>query len=370
MVSRWTRRAVGPLGVAFLVLAAGAAAPATKKAQGSNVKRSLRPAPHKLGAIGTAQLPGEWCEFGKAYTLGNRAQKNAMNVTLTGAEYTIGHVDVGKRSFWPMEGEKLLVIHYLLHNPLPLEQKVQHNTITWTAVDGSGKDKNQEYLGVGVDDANKAELDQSLKPAQKIKVFAVIRVDAYSPVTKLMAARYEVPAPVARYDLKGKIKPLEAPYADPADPTGATVAKKVPGVIGTAYMTGNFLTKVEKIEFADPPILGTGPGAEGFDKGDAYVLVTLACTYLTDEGRGGAGGSQAPTSNMKLVDDGGVSYKPRYNAIHPTANKTFEPQIDRGDTGKYRVLFEVPKGTQLKTLTLKEFSGLPIVIDVSAYKVP
>lgn len=347
-----------------LVLCTGIALAATKApAKKPPPKPAPKPAP-KLGSIGTAQLPGEWCEFGKAYTLGTKAKGDAMNVTLKSAEYTIGHVRVGNSIFWPEEGQKFLVIRYSLHNPLPAEQGVDYRTISWTAVDAKSENKNQEYLGVGVDDKNQNSLSQSLKPAQKIEVFAIIRVDAYGPVPKLMAARLNVPAPVARYDLKGKVKPLPAPYADPSDETGATVAKKIPGVIGTAYVTGDFLTKVEKIEFAEPPLFN-----EGYTQGNVYVLVTLECTKCT-QGAGGAGGSYAPTYGMKLEDEDGVTYQPRYNSIHPSVNRDITPSIEQGESGKYRVLFEVPKGTQLKRVTLKESRGLPIVVDVSSYKAP
>ena len=49
-----------------------------------------------FGSIGTTQLPGEWCDSGKTYTLG---KDNAVNLTLKSAEYTIGRVKVGSRVF-------------------------------------------------------------------------------------------------------------------------------------------------------------------------------------------------------------------------------------------------------------------------------
>jgi len=228
-------------------------------------------------------LPGEWCDFGKAYTLG---KADAMNVTLKSAEYTVGHVRLGGRFLWPNEGEKLLVIHYTLHNPLPREQHVSGATIAWTAVDAKSQNNNQEYLGVGVDDQAHNQLDQALKPAQKIEAFAIIRVAGEGAVPKLMAASgADAGAPVARYDLHGKVKPLPAPYADPSDQTGATVAKVIPGVFGTFYTTGNFDTKVEKADFATPPFAD-----EGFDANNDYVVVTFECEYF-GEGAGGMGGS-------------------------------------------------------------------------------
>jgi hypothetical protein len=329
-------------------------------------KPKPKPKGTKLGAIGTAQLPGQWCKFGQAYTLGKAKgpDANAMNVTLKSAEYTIGQVKVGDRMFWPQEGEKLLVIHYSLHNPLPKEQHVDYGTITWTAVDSKSENKNQEYLGVGVEATSATLFDQAMKPAQKIQVYAIIRVSGNGEVPKLMAAGYEVPAPVARYDLHGKVKPLPAPYADPSDKTGATVANPIPGVIGVSYTTGVFDTKVEKVDFATPPFAD-----EGYDANNDYVVVTFECKYW-GQGSGGIGGSESPTSGMALKDADGVSYEIQYGPMPASSNRRFEPSVKQGDSIKFRLAFSVPKGVALKTLTLKEFHGYPVVIDLSAYKTP
>jgi len=89
------RYSILPLSVVVLLLGAGAVSFAATKP---------KPKP-KLGTIGTAQLPGEWCKFGQAYTLGQArgSDANAMNVTLKSAEYTIGHVKVGDRGHGPRD---------------------------------------------------------------------------------------------------------------------------------------------------------------------------------------------------------------------------------------------------------------------------
>jgi hypothetical protein len=319
---------------------------------------------NKLSAIGTSQLPGEWCQFAKAYTLGTRAAGNAMNVTLKSAEYTISQIKVGSSVFRPQEGEKFLVIHYTLHNPLPQEQGVGYATITWTAVDAAGKDRNQEYLGVGVEDAKHSQLDQVLKPAQKIEVFAIIRVDGYGPVPKLMAARYEVTKPVARYDLKGKVTALPLPYSDPTDTTGATMLKQIPGVVGQSYITGDFETKVDKVEFVDPPLAD-----EGYDIGTVYALITLECKYWGDSS-GGIGGSASPTSGFEIKDADGASYTNWNGPLSTSSYRSIDARAGNGEAFRCRLAVAVPKGVQLKTLKLKEYSGYPVLIDVSAFKAP
>ena len=344
----------------FLIgtIAASSAAKAPAKKVNAKPKTAT-----KLGAIGTAQLPGEWCEFGKAYTLGNKKDGNAINLTLKSAEYTIEQINIANRTFWPKIGEKLLVLHYTLHNPLPKEQRVDFTTISWTAVDAKSENKNQEYRGGAVDDKNQNLFDQTLKPAQKIDVFTIIRVDAYGPVPKLMAALRGVPSPVARYDMAGKIKPLTAPYADPSDKTGATMAKVIPGVIGTSYITGAYVTKIEKVEFINPPF-----DNEGYKKDEVYVVVTIECTNM--ENGGGYGGSQAPTSGMKLKDVDEITYTWLNRPMPPSSTRRFDPRAEKGETFKFRLPFSVPKGIGLKSLTVKEWSGNLVEIDLSAYKTP
>ena len=340
------------LGIGTVSLAAKKPPAGKPKPKSNNVK---------LGSIGTSQLPGQWCDFGKTYTLG---KANAINLTLTSAEYTIHAVSVGDRFFWPQERQKLLVLHYTLHNPLPAERRVDHTTIDWTAVDANDQNKNQEYLSVGVQSTGK-QLNQVMKPAQKIQVYAIIRVISQGEIPKLMAANHEdTKAPIARYDLRGKVKPLEPPYADPNDKTGATMVKEVPGVIGTFYTTGIFDSKVDAVDFANPPL-----DDEGYESGNVYVIVTLEFKLIA-EGSSGLTGSGAPTSDMVLKDVDGISYQYKYGPMPVSSTRHFSPIINQGDSLKFRVAFSVPKGVGLKSLTLKEFYGYPVVIDFSAYKTP
>lgn len=345
---------------ALVLLTAGISCPAAKKVSAGKPKPKSTNV--KLGSIGTSQLPGEWCYFGKTYTLG---KDNAINLTLKSAEYTIGRVKVGNRVFRPEEGKKLLVLHYTLHNPLPREHPLHYSTIEWTAVDAKDQNNKQEYLGVGVENTG-ASLDQPMKPAQKIQVYAVIIVPAQGEVPKLMAANHEdSKMPVARYDLRGKVKPLDPPYADPKDKTGATVASEIPGVIGTSYITGIFDTKVENVEFATPPLRD-----EGYDKDNVYALITIEYKYC-GEGSSGIGGSGAPTSGMELKDADGQSSKPMHGFMMPlTSYRRLEPALKEGESIKVRQAFSVAKGVALKTLTLKEFTGYPVIIDLSGQKTP
>ncbi len=82
------------------------------------------------------------------------------------------------------------------------------------------------------------------------------------------------------------------------------------------------------------------------------------------------GGSVAPTSGMALKDADGVSYTIQYGPMPVSSNRSFEPSVKQGESIRFRLAFSVPKGVALKSLTLKEYSGYPVVMDLSAYKTP
>ena len=346
------------LSVVFFLLGIGTASfGAVKKP----VKKLPAKPARKLSTIGTAQLPGDWCSLGKAYTLG---KATAINVTLKSAEYTIGGVKVGRFTHFPEKDQKLLVIHFTLHNPLPKERAINGYTIYWTAVDAKSENKNQLYQAIGVDDANRNELNQTLKPAQKVEAFAVIRVDAYGPVPKLMAEnRTDKGSPVARYDMHGKITPLTALYADPSDPTGSTVVKKITGVMGTSYITGAYQISLEKVEFINPPLDTTNCRND-----EVFAVVTFDLGYC-GEGAGALGGSGSPM-DMKIEDMDGFKYDWSRGPMAVSSFKLLKQGIERDSPLKIRMAFPVPKNTALKNLTSKTWTGFPVVFDLSAYKSP
>lgn len=321
-------------------------------------KPAPKPKPKpKLGSIGTSQLPGSWCDFGKEYTLG---RANAMNLTVKSAEYTIGRVTVGDRIFYPEMGKKLLVVRFSMHNPLAKDQNVSYATYDWTAVDAKDQNVTQEYESAGIEGSG-VKLDQAMKPAQKIDMYIVFRVAADGEVPKLMVANHsDSTAPIARYDLRGKVKPLPAPFADPSDKTGATVAKPIPCVMGACYSTGKYDMTVEKVDFATAKLRN-----ESYDATTDYVLVTLAIKFLA----GGSGALDA--NNLILKDTDGVSYQPMYSYTMPLSSYVrLEQTLYKGDSIKYRQAYTVPKGTKLQSLILKEADGYPYAVDISAYSAP
>ncbi len=317
-------------------------------------KPSQKPKPKKLYTIGTSQLPGEWCDFGKTYTLGKQVP---LNITVKSVEYSVGRIKAAGRYIWPTWDKKFLVIRFALHNPMPKERDVRTASIQWTAVDSEGKDRNQSFVGI---DGSGDRLDQRIKPAQKLQCFAIIEVAAKGEVPKLMAAAFmDSAAPVARFDLHNKVKPIPAPYADPSDASGATPLDEVSGTMENTYMISGYDVKVDKVEFTEGDVAGHKPGKK-FD----YALVTVEYTSHLNRS-----GGLTSFAEMKDADQAPCPRSP--GTLGETSDRMVQLEIKPEETIKCRLLFTVAKGVGLKSLSLKgEVGGRPVVIDLSAYKAP
>jgi len=299
-------------------------------------------------------MPGEWCELGKAYTLG----KNwPLNVAVNSVEYSPGRIKADNEYLWPKPDVKFLVVHYAIQNPLTEAYRVGTRSIDWTAVDAQNENRTQDFVGV---EGTNVTLDQDLKPMQTVQCFTEIEVPAKGPVPKLIAAIHgDTEALVARYDLTDKVQPLVAPYADPNDPSGATLVDQVQGTVGNTYMTGPYDLKVDAVNFATDKI-----GDEPLPSDQEYCLLTLEYTNFGDPGYG-------LSPNATLKDTDGVSYDPEFGTLAATSYREIELKPGRGETAKFRLAFAVPKGVALQSLTLQdEEGGRPVVLDLSAYKAP
>ena len=178
---------------------------------------------------GTTQLAGGEGVIGKTYTLG---KTQPLNFTLKSAEYTVSRINMGPNIYAPKADEKLLVLRFTVQNPKQNEVSLSYSSFKLTVVDN--KDVNHEFDSYIAREGTSDVLGINLKPAQKIEVYAVWPVPASGVTPKLIVAR-DQDSPVLRYDLRGKIKPLPAPFADPADSSGATALGEVPASTGTYY---------------------------------------------------------------------------------------------------------------------------------------
>lgn len=309
----------------------------------------------KLGAIGTAQLPGEWCEFGKAYTLGKDPK---LNINLTSVEYVATHFIIDKEFINPDEESKLLVVKYTIHNPNPIEVSVQEKTIRLTAVDSKGM--NRDHLST-VLAATGERLAQTLKPAQKVEVASVIVVSAEGQVPKLMVAASDQEQPVARYDLKTKIKALSPPYADPKDPTGASLSNELKVKIGQAAEAFGTEITLEKTEFVSA---AKGLDVEEWEENQVGLMVTLSVKSYADS----AISIQNGTFDMLLKDVDGGTTQLSTTAIAATTNRQLDLWLKPSESLRFRVLFVVPKGVELTALSFYTGTQRAILVDLGSIK--
>jgi hypothetical protein len=301
----------------------------------------------------TTEMPGKWCELGKAYTLGTNSP---LNVAVNSVAYSAGRIKTGSGYLWPNPEQKFLVVHYAIQNPLQEAQRVGRVSIDWTAVDA--QDVNREQGFVGVEDAN-AALDQDLKPLETVQCFTIIEVPAKGPVPKLIAAIHgDTEALVARYDLTDKVEPLPAPYAEPNDLSGSTLVEQIQGAVGNTYMTAAYDVKVDAVNFTKEKI-----GDRDLEADQDYCLVTLAYTNYGESG-------YMLNPRPRLKDADGVSYEPALGTVATTSYREIELAPSSGETVSFRLAFALPTGVALQSLTLKEEDGRPVVIDMSQYTAP
>lgn len=309
-------------------------------------------APPKSGDFGTAQLAGDSGQIGQVYTL---RTSNPIYFRLNSVAYSVSQLRFGKLMVTPEADEKLLVLHYSLQNPQKIEALVRFDTLKFTAVDQMNV--NHDGKGWVGDEQTQGELGMRLKPAQRVEAYTCIVVPAKGVIPKLMVMPPNAnDGPILRYDLRDKVTALPAPFADPADPTGATALEVVPGQANAAYPLKNFDVKVEKWETVTTALDGPAPKA-----GESYFVVTLSCTNKT----GNDAVLRFDTFAVTLVDADGLQLKPYRDILAATSNVSFSQRVASEATARIRVYFTVPKDVKPKTFTIKESTSRSYAYDVS-----
>ncbi|HEY3282554.1 MAG TPA: DUF4352 domain-containing protein [Armatimonadota bacterium] len=342
---------------AVLVLAAALiAAPPLQAAAAKKKKPAAKPAAKKPAprvVKGTTQLKGDQAQFGLEYTLG---KGSPMNITLKSAEYTVVPLHIGENLYIPKENTKLLVLHYTLHNPQHQEAQVRFDTFGFTVVDPEGT--NQEFISAVGSEASQKDLDMNLKPAQKVEAYTAVQVPAKAEMPKLIIkASDEL---VLRYDLKGKVKPLPAPFADPEDKSGFTALGKVPATLGTYYSLGDFDVKVDGLSFRDTKIM-----ENELEEGQRFVVIALTARNRHPAKRQ----LRFDTLNWSVRDQDGAEVEGYNNLLAGSRDADLDTELEPGQEIKARRYYRVPKDLGLKTLSVKlGDEGRAFVYDVSGLK--
>ncbi len=296
--------------------------------------------PHYV--LGTKQLSGENAMFGTTFTLG---KENPMNITIKSAEYTVEPVQIGDETYVPDAKEKLLVLHLVYHNPQKTERSIRWDSFKYTIVD-SASNNHDGLLDLG-SEKTKSSVSINLKPAQKIYVYGVMTVPAKGEMPKLMIKSSD--NLVLRYDLmdkgkKNKVKGLQAPYADPTDPTGATALATVKASPNTYYPVGMFQYNLIRFEPSDSPKIGETELSDG----EKFFIVHFKLKNNSAKTQS----YRWDTLKVKLRDADGVSLGECSDVVRSTSDASFSSRMEPGQELSLRYLFKIPKDSQAKTFSV------------------
>lgn len=293
--------------------------------------------PAKRVVQGTQQLAGDQAVPGQEFTLG---QQNPMNFQLDSAEYTTSRVIIGNSVFWPAPDEKFLLLHFQFHNPRKAEALIRYDTFSYTAVDSTDTNRDcKRNLGV---ESTKQELNQRLKPGQRMAAYTFIAVPANATVPKLIVKASD--NLVLRYDLTGKIKPLSGPTADPADQTGATALKSVLSEPGTWNQIGLWDCRVDSFSTSTTPIAG-----KSLPKGGSYFIANATVRNASP----GENLFRFDTLQIQLADQDGIETRWSGWVLRGSSDQDLQARIPSGQEVKIRFMSAVPKGVEPRTFTVK-----------------
>jgi hypothetical protein len=313
-----------------LVATSAAVAATPGKAAGKPAAAGVQPA---------QPLPGQWAELNKLYYLG---EDKRIAFALKSASFTCERLYFGDEIQAPTAKEKMLVLEFSLQNAGKEEWTVNWATVHFTAVDSS--DNNRE----GVDDIgqakNKEKLSMSLKPAQKVDCYTCIMLPNDCQAPKLMV-RPQDEGPVLRYDLHGKVKGLEAPYADSKDETGATALAEVPAEKGKAYPGTALDFSYDDLAFASGTYGDTEP-----EEGYGWAIFSATVTNRAKDEWTLNWATLTPTLYGK---SGVISFS---NGVFADAEGTggFGTSLEPGKSASVQYCFQVKRGATLKSFALQE----------------
>ncbi len=290
--------------------------------------------------LGNTELAGDNGVFGKVYSL---RKDSPLYFSLKSAEYTTGQIVSNDRLFSPKADDKLLVLHFSVQNPQKGELFIRGDmALSMTVVDSMNV--NHAPTAAWADEQNHQGISLRLKPMQKIDVYNIFTVPAKGSAPKLMVLPGENNGPILRYDLHDKVKPLAAPYADPADPTGATALTVVPQKLNVRCPFDTWSASVDGFATVTEPVLD-----RKLEHGDTYLLVSMTVrnenTFRLP--------LRFDTFNGTLVSGDGEKLDSRGLILGSSYRAVGQP-VESGDEMHVRMVFIVPHGVTPKTFTLRQ----------------
>ena len=331
--------------VAAVAVSIAQAAPAKKAAPKPSAKPAVKPAAKKRTLIrevlGTQPLTGYEGSFGETFTLG---KNTPLNFTLNKAEYAVSRVNIGDYAYFPKADEKLLVLHFTIHNPQKKNLSFSSGQLIFKAIDSGGVTRE------AVSDVGREVTGESLRidlhPGQKIDAYTAIKVAAYGEVPKLIVQNnYERETPIIRYDLRDKPAKLAAPFVDPEDAKGVTPLKLVPAKAGEFYPVTDFLdARLDSISYSTEAISGVAPGTANRYCNAIYTL--------KNKGRRSARYSYSfLRADLKDADGDRTDYNT--SMLKASRDEQAGGELQPGEEVRVRFYFKLPEKATAKTILLQ-----------------
>jgi hypothetical protein len=320
---------------------------ATPKAPDLDVPKTPLPTTEKsAGAAApspppTLRTPEGAQPFGGERPLGGGS---SLGLTLRRVEYRATPIRAGSEMIVPGADEKLLVVRFSLRNPGCEETWVDYSCLSFIAVDALGM--NRECCGDLLNEQTGESMNTSLLPGQRIDAYAVITLPARGPDTGLVALGAD--GNLLEYPLAGAVAALEPPFADPADPTGASALAQVPMATGTAFPVESLAVTVERVVLNRDRIQKRRPG-----RGNQFLTVSLRVKNVSPEDQQ----LYCESLDFALRSPQGADVPWNQELLASGREDVADSTLTPGRETTARIYFEVPQGLGPLTLFARRGEG-------------
>ena len=304
--------------------------------------------------IQPARPPGD-IHFGQTCSL-----RDSFSVTLESAKYTVECVNIGEASYFPQAGEKLLVLRFRVQNPGKDALTFDGNSIPFSVIDAAGS-SHESVQDVGLE-PGRDTAEFTLKPgeAQDGLYTALITSAAGADAALVIeAGREGLPEDLVRCQLPGKVEPLAAPFANPADHSGATALRTVSAHWGVFYPMALLAARLDSAAYTAQPLGGSPP-----DAGERYLTATFTIQNKSAGNLGISGVNFTPI----LRDAQGQMLEYNQTILQPAADASADTLLAPGAEVSVRFFWPLPKAVRAKTLSLAEGLSRAYMFDVSGAK--
>lgn len=304
---------------------------------------------------GTAQQSGGEGTLGQTYTI-CKGTDSAINFQITKLEYSVGNYlyDGGIKNDFLASSSKSLVIYATIQNPQSREIFLNGNNVRFSGVDS--RNQNVQGDGYWYEQSSMQYVGYNLRPAQKVSIYTRMILDSGVSLPKLIVD--DCNNAVWRFDLRGQIAPIPAPFADPNVPDGSSALTFFPAQFGV-YYPGKTSFKMDRVEYSTAPWFdGTNP-----PEGGRWLVLYYTVKNITKAPIGiyGLGG-------LAFLDQDNISSRFSDWVYLASRDVALNVELQPNQELQLRALIEVEKGVQPKKLRFNWHDSRTAEVDISNIK--